>query len=272
MIARESFEKSLPRFASAAPFLCLIDDHLLCPDTRLLSDRVQEDLVDASIVGQLRVERGDEDPALPREHRAPVDLRQHLDLRADLLEPGSADEEGPQRLVAVAEVEVRLEARHLPAEGIAADAEVAEAEVVPIEDDHPGTGAEDRTLEPSQGLVEAVEPHQAHERRRLTAGDDESVEPVDLFGLAHLHDLGAEPAEHRRVLAEVPLDCQDADSRPVAHSSDCKDGFASSSPQSNEDATVRIVPNRAVSKSRRTGPGESSVRTITSREPAAVAR
>src|SRR3982750_4436934 len=36
MIARDSFEKSLPRFASAAPFLCLIVDHLLCPDTRLL--------------------------------------------------------------------------------------------------------------------------------------------------------------------------------------------------------------------------------------------
>src|SRR5712692_6253318 len=32
MIARESLEKSLPRRASAAPFLCLIDDHLLCPD------------------------------------------------------------------------------------------------------------------------------------------------------------------------------------------------------------------------------------------------
>ena len=37
MIARESFEKSLPRFASAAPFLCLIDDHLLCPDTGISS-------------------------------------------------------------------------------------------------------------------------------------------------------------------------------------------------------------------------------------------
>src|SRR5438309_8138848 len=36
MIARESFEKSLPRLASAAPFLCLIVDHLLCPDTHLL--------------------------------------------------------------------------------------------------------------------------------------------------------------------------------------------------------------------------------------------
>src|SRR5438552_1647924 len=32
MIARVNFEKSCPRLASAAPFLCLIDDHLLCPD------------------------------------------------------------------------------------------------------------------------------------------------------------------------------------------------------------------------------------------------
>src|SRR3954454_1543450 len=69
MIARESFEKSLPRFASAAPFLCLIDDHLLCPDTRLLPDRVQKQLVDARVVGQLRVERRNEDASLAREHR-----------------------------------------------------------------------------------------------------------------------------------------------------------------------------------------------------------
>src|SRR5882757_9290614 len=32
VIARASLEKSLPRFASAAPFLCLIDDHFECPD------------------------------------------------------------------------------------------------------------------------------------------------------------------------------------------------------------------------------------------------
>src|SRR5713226_721435 len=42
MIARASLENSLPRLASAAPFLCLIDDHLLCPDTLLLPDDVQE--------------------------------------------------------------------------------------------------------------------------------------------------------------------------------------------------------------------------------------
>src|SRR5712671_5075085 len=70
MIARESFEKSLPRFASAAPFLCLIDDHLLCPDTgcRSLPHEVQEELVDPRVVGQLGVERRDEDPAVAREH------------------------------------------------------------------------------------------------------------------------------------------------------------------------------------------------------------
>src|SRR5215469_14737035 len=69
MIARVSFEKSLPRFASAAPFLCLIDDHLLCPDTRLLPHDVQEALVDSRVVGQLRVEGCDEEPPLPRQHR-----------------------------------------------------------------------------------------------------------------------------------------------------------------------------------------------------------
>src|SRR5436309_10136337 len=78
MIARESFEKSFPRFASAAPFLCLIEDHLLCPDTRLLSHSVQEHLVHAGVVGQLRMERGDEQPPLAREHRMSVNLRQHF--------------------------------------------------------------------------------------------------------------------------------------------------------------------------------------------------
>src|SRR3989475_4546744 len=78
MIARESFEKSLPRLASAAPFLCLIDDHLLCPDTRRLPHLVQEQLVDPRVVGELRMERGDENPPLARQHRMSVDLGQHL--------------------------------------------------------------------------------------------------------------------------------------------------------------------------------------------------
>ena len=89
MIARESFEKSLPRFLSAAPFLCLIDDHLLCPDMRLLFYQVQEPLVHARVVGQLRVEGGDEDAALPREHRMAVVLGEHLDVGARVLDPAA---------------------------------------------------------------------------------------------------------------------------------------------------------------------------------------
>src|ERR1700746_3194239 len=95
MIARVSFEKSLPPFASAAPFLGLIDDHLLCPDTeprsrrrqsrrlrsffalrqayaRLLPHDVQEPLVDAGVVGQLWMEGSDEEPPVPRQHRMAV--------------------------------------------------------------------------------------------------------------------------------------------------------------------------------------------------------
>src|SRR5436190_12163203 len=133
MIARVSFEKSLPLFASTAPFLCLIDDHLLCPDivprsrrrqsrhlrslgalrrvyARLLPDDVQEPLVDARVVRQLWMERRDEEPSLARQHRMAVDLRKHLDVRPSLLEPRRPDEHRAERLVAVADVEVSLEA------------------------------------------------------------------------------------------------------------------------------------------------------------------
>src|SRR5205085_6074674 len=119
MIARVSFEKSLPRFASAAPFLCLIEDHLLCPDTQPRSRRrrsrrlrspvelrrvyarrlpylIQKELVDPRVVRQLRMESGDEDAAVPGEHRMAVDLGQHLDVRARLLDPRRTDEHAAQ--------------------------------------------------------------------------------------------------------------------------------------------------------------------------------
>ena len=87
--------------------------------------------------------------------------------------------------------------------------------MVPVEDDHPGAGAEDRAWELPHRLVEPVEPHQPHERRRLAARDHEPVETLELLRLAHLDDVGAERAQHRRVLAEVALDCEDADLHPA---------------------------------------------------------
>src|SRR5438552_4728913 len=147
MSARVNLEKSLPRFASTAPFLCLIDDHLLCPDTLFLPHDVEEALVDPRVVGQLRVEGGDEEPPLARQHRMAFDLGEHLDVGPRLLEPRRADEDGAQGLVAVPDVEVGLEAPHLAAECVASRSVIADAEVVPVEDDHPGTCPEDRARE-----------------------------------------------------------------------------------------------------------------------------
>src|SRR5688500_1096101 len=93
MSARESFEKSLPRFASAAPFLCLIDDHLLCPDTRLLLHQVQKSFVHPRVVGQLRVERRDEETPVAHEHRLTVVLREHVHAGADLAHTRRTDED-----------------------------------------------------------------------------------------------------------------------------------------------------------------------------------
>src|SRR5919109_766635 len=84
MIARVSLEKSWPRLASTAPFWRRIECHLLCPDMGSLPHHLQEALVHARVPGQLRVEGGDENAALPEQHRLALVLGQHLDVRAHL--------------------------------------------------------------------------------------------------------------------------------------------------------------------------------------------
>src|SRR3954454_20491611 len=99
MIARESFEKSLPRLASAAPFLCLIEDHLLCPDTRRLPHLVEEQLVDPRVVGELRMERGDDEAAVSEQHRNAIVLGQDLDAGPHVGDTRRANEDASQRLL-----------------------------------------------------------------------------------------------------------------------------------------------------------------------------
>src|SRR3954452_5059806 len=95
--ARVSFVKSWPRLASAAPFLCLIELHLLCPDIGLLSNQLQELLVHARIFRQLGVERRDEEAPLPQQHRLAVQLCEHLHP-PHVTHARRADEHAPQRL------------------------------------------------------------------------------------------------------------------------------------------------------------------------------
>src|SRR4030095_6809808 len=98
MIARVTFETSWPRFASVAPFLRLIDAHLLCPDNARLPDSVDEELVDPRVVGELRVERSDEEASLPEEHGLPVELGEHLHVVPGGQDPRGADEDASQGL------------------------------------------------------------------------------------------------------------------------------------------------------------------------------
>src|SRR5919197_263668 len=217
MIARASFEKSLPRFASAAPFLCLIDDHLLCPDMRLFLDELQKAFMDPRVVGQLRVERGDDEPTFPKQHRLAVQLGYYLDMRPRFEHARCANEHAAERLAVIREREVGLEARYLTPVRVPVDLQVDGVEVVSVEHDHPGAGSEDRTCELAHGLVEPVKAHQPHERRRFAAGNHQPVEPVKLLWLADFDHIRPEPPQHRRVLAKVALQGQDADCWGLEH-------------------------------------------------------
>src|SRR6478609_5331193 len=147
MIARVSFEKSWPRFASVAPFFRLIDAHLLCPDKARLPDRLEEELVDACVVGELGMEGSDQEAALPEKHRLTVELGQNLDVLAGGDQAGRSDEDASKRPALSGQLEIGLEAVHLRAVRVARDLDVDEAEVVTVEHDQARAGAEDRLLE-----------------------------------------------------------------------------------------------------------------------------
>src|SRR5262249_10296968 len=118
MIARDSLEKSLPRLASAAPFLCLIEDHLLCPDKVILLDQCQKSLVDARVVRELGMEGRDDEPSLAQRDGLAVELRQHFDLGTGLPHPRRADEDAAQRLLVALQDEIGLEAGDLAPVGV----------------------------------------------------------------------------------------------------------------------------------------------------------
>jgi hypothetical protein len=126
------------------------------------------------------------------------------------LDPGGADEDRAQRLVADAlDLEVGLEALQLAAEGVAARGRVEETEVVGIADDQPGAGAEDRSAGLVVGTQSRLQPGDLDpldDRRALATGDDEPVEALDPGGGANLGYLGAEPAQGSGVSLEITLE------------------------------------------------------------------
>src|SRR6185436_9095269 len=100
------------------------------------------------------MERRDKEASLPREYRMAVVLREHLDLRACVLDPRRADEDPAHRIYLTGELEVGLERVDLSPPRVALDLEVDEPEMVAVEDDHPGARAEDGTGELPNGVIE----------------------------------------------------------------------------------------------------------------------
>jgi hypothetical protein len=162
------------------------------------------------VVGQLGVECRGEDAALADRDRMSFVAGQHLDPRPVALDPGGANEDRAQRLVADSlDLEVGLEALQLAPEGVAARRRVDEAEVIGVADDQPGAGAEDR----SSGLVVRAERRlqtgrrdALGDRRTLAAGDDEAVESLQLGRGADLGQIGGtELAQRAGVCLEIAL-------------------------------------------------------------------
>ena len=82
------------------------------------------------------------------------------------------------------------------------------------EGDESGAGAPDGDAgagQPPDGAGEAVEGEEAVEGGGLAAGDDETVEAVEVFKETHAAGLGAELLEPRCVLGEVSLQGEYAD-------------------------------------------------------------
>ena len=62
-------------------------------------------------------------------------------------------------------------------------------------------------------LVDPVEAHEPRDRGRLAARDDQPVEPVELLGLRTSTTSAPSRRSTARVLAEVALEGEDADSQ-----------------------------------------------------------
>src|SRR6266567_9082650 len=130
-----STANSLPRAASAAPFLCLIECHFewpLMPETPCLvafPSALQEQLVQAQVARELRVEAGCPDHCLPAEYGSILVGREHVDLGSDPLDDRRADEHPRERTTGDAvDLERRLERVDLPPVPVAPDRDVEQTE------------------------------------------------------------------------------------------------------------------------------------------------
>ena len=139
-----------------------------------------------------------------------------------------ADEDPMQRIRVAGELEIGLEARELASVAVAANDQVHAREQRLVRNpvgrragkkDHPGAGSEHRPVVGAKRLQQPGQADELPDRGRFAAGQDDAVGLGELTRDANFYDLGAQAAQHRRVLANVALDGEDPDPRSPVHGS-----------------------------------------------------
>ncbi len=169
----------------------------------------EKGFVQAGVRSQLGMEGDGEHRALTCRHRATVDLGQDVHRRTVLDDEGSPDEHRPHGAARhTPQIEVGLEAAHLTTERIALAGQIHHPEVMAIEHDKPGAGAQHgcpARSESAQGRGQALALHAEAHGGGLAARHDEPVEPVEVGRDAHLTHASPEGNEHARVGSEPTL-------------------------------------------------------------------
>src|SRR5439155_20753369 len=157
-----------------------------------------EILVDRQIVSELGVKRRNEDGAFARHHGTVAVSRERLNRCAELANARRADEHHLQWVRRGAQVGDALRGKRLALAPVrvALDGHIDEAERelawtldVAREQNQSGARAEDRLACPVELLQrgdEAPLVHELEQRRRFSPRNDQTVESLELFGLAHL--------------------------------------------------------------------------------------
>lgn len=174
------------------------------------------------ICSQLRMERGNRHDSLPGTDdplRSPhLDGAEDLDADTDTLDRRRADEDRVQWSAEAVELEIALEGVHLAAERVSPHRDVdgcegtlvcSTVEHLARQQDHARTGAKSRhpgREALGEWLAKARGVNQHHQRRRLTAGEDERIHVLEICRQANLRSIDSETVERREVLGHVTLE------------------------------------------------------------------
>src|ERR1700678_2930756 len=145
----------------------------------------------------------------------PVNIGQDRHLGTVLGDPGRADED---RVNGTAlnplDLERGLEGVQLAPEGVALGEHVEDPEVRAVEDDHAGTGTEDRRAcgrELAERLPEALALDAESHHGRLAARKHQRIETLEISRHAYLPRRSTEAPEHALVRLEPSLQGEDPD-------------------------------------------------------------